>query len=359
MIYKIKNKIEDSLIGYINKAKKEYLLKNLSAPLLKNMRDFILSDAKRIRPVLFVVSSLGFGKKASSDVYKIAAALELFHNFSLIHDDVIDNSDYRRNSLSMHRVLDRYVLNSPGPGGKELAIVMGDILYTMAIDCVLSSSVNAYYKQQILKKLIETAMRTGIGEWTELLFTLKPMEGTSRKAIYEIYDLKTSHYTFSTPLAIGGIFAKASGEEIEKVSEMGIYLGRAFQIRDDILDMFGKNEKIGKGRFTDLKEHKKTILLWYAHKKSASGNRGFLKKVFRKENLSNPDFLKICAIVENSGALESSIKDMRRFMAKAKKMGASIKMRPKYKTVLQGYLDKLLKLELSDLILSRPDKYQG
>lgn len=346
MFLKIRNKVENEIRKYITAIDTIYTLHKISPVLSKYIKDFVLRNGKRIRPTLFVIGYQGFSSKMLPGLYRSAASLELLHDFMLVHDDVIDKSETRRGKPSMHTMLNRYLdkYKNIKFSGEDLSIVIGDVMYAMSLNAFLSVNQDCDAKEKALKILIDAAMYTGSGEFIELISGIKNVKEITKKDIYKIYDLKTAYYTFSAPLMMGAILAKADKKEIDKLFKYGIYLGRAFQIKDDILDMFGEEKRIGKSTFTDLKEAKKTIIIWHTYKKSAAKDKKIIEKTLAKKNASNQDLNRIRQIAIASGALECSKIEISFFMKKAKELISSSKMKPQYKNLLKGYCEEILRL---------------
>ena len=346
MIDKIKNKLEKSLADYIDDLDNIYNLQAISPILSRNIKDFLSRKGKRLRPALFVMGYLAFAKKEARNLYKSALSIEFLHDFMLIHDDIIDKSDLRRGLPSMHRMLDAHLKGRANLkfGGSDLAIVVGDVIYAMAINTFLSIDEDPVRKEQALKKFTEAALYTGGGEFVELLLTLKDINKITKDDIYKIYDLKTANYTFSSPLSIGALLAGAPKIQCDRLFRYGTYLGRAFQIKDDILDMFGEEKKIGKSPLTDLKEAKKTLLLWHAYHASSRRDRSTIKKTLASDSLTRKDLLKIRDIVSSAGSLDYAKKEITRFIREAGKISASLSMRPQYKKMLDSYCNELVKI---------------
>jgi geranylgeranyl diphosphate synthase type I len=346
MFLKIKNKIEKEIKSYIQSNDKLHTLKKISPLLFKNIKEFILRHGKRIRPILFIVSYRGFAKFEPRGLYRSALALEFLHDFMLIHDDIIDKSDTRRGKPSMHIMLNDYLKKYKDVkfNGQDLSIVVGDVMYAMAIHTFLSIKTATALKEKGLKLLIDAAMYTGSGEFIELLAGAKPIEKIAKEEIYKIYDLKTARYTFAAPLAMGATLAAAEKKQINFIYEYGIYSGRAFQIKDDILGTFGDEKKIGKSIFTDLQEAKKTVLIWYAYKKSSRVVRKTIQEILIKKNIDKNDLSKICEIIASSGALKYAKDEIARLLNITKHLHAKCKMREPYKSALYNYFQELLAL---------------
>jgi geranylgeranyl diphosphate synthase type I len=346
LFHKIKNKIDEKLIDFISDIDKQYSLNQISPLIFNSIKDFALRPGKRVRPLLFVIGYLGFAKKTAANLYTSALAIELLHDFLLVHDDIIDKSDTRRGKPSMHALLNNHLKRYKKIkfNGQDLSIILGDVMYAMAINAFLSINENMERKERALKKFIDTAVYTGCGEFIELINGANPIEKITKESIYKVYDYKTAHYTFSTPLATGAILAGAPQSQIDKLFSFGVYLGRAFQIKDDIIGMFEAESKIGKSTLTDLQEGKKTILIWYASNNSSKKNQSAIKRIFAKEKVTNKDLLKMRSIIMESSALGYAKKEVETLLKKAKETILSSKMKPVYKKTISSYCAEILKI---------------
>ncbi|MCP4653748.1 MAG: polyprenyl synthetase family protein [Candidatus Omnitrophica bacterium] len=340
MLKAIKTSIDRELKNIIESSD----LKSISPLLFKSIKDFCLRDGKRIRPTLFVAGYLGFSQKPAANLYKSAAALELLHDFMLIHDDIIDKSDTRRGKLSMHQLFNNHLKGKKGIkfNGQDLAIVAGDVVYAMAINSFLSINENYARKEKALRNFIDATYRTGCGEFIELLLGAKNIEKITKQDIYHIYDYKTSYYTFAAPLSTGAILAGAKQAEVKKLINYAMLTGKAFQIMDDILGIFGNEKKIGKSTLSDLQEAKKTILIWYAYCNTTKKNKTVIKKISSKKNVSRKDLLLMQKIITDSGALKYAQMEVIRLGNQAKQILKTSKIKTQYKTLLFDTCNKLI-----------------
>jgi len=341
---KIKNRIKKELKNYLKYLDNSYSLSKVSPTLFANIRNFILRKGKRVRPTLFIIGYLGFAKKQAANLYKCALSIELLHDFMLVHDDIIDKSDTRRGEPSMHKLFERQLKNFKKIkfNGQDLAIVAGDVMYAMAIDTFLSIQESMQRKEKALHRFIQAAIYTGMGEFIELLAGCKSIDKITKEDIYRIYDFKTAYYTFASPLSAGAILAGASKKEENLLYKYGIYLGRAFQIKDDILGIFADEKQIGKSPITDLQEAKKTILIWCAYKNCTQRERAMIKKVFSKTKLTKADLAKMRKIIKTSGSLDYALREISQFLKKAEQLLKSSHMHPKYKAFLSDYSAEIL-----------------
>ncbi len=346
MINKIKNKIDSELANFFENIDRVYSLSKISGVLYANIKDFVLRKGKRIRPILFIIGYKGFAKRQAPGLYTSALAIELLHDFMLVHDDIIDKSETRRGKPSMHAMLNNHLTGFKDNkfNGQDLSIVVGDIMYALAIDAFLAIKENPIRKETALRKFVRAAVYTGSGEFIELLYGLKPLDKITKNDIYKIYDYKTAHYTFSTPLATGAILAGAKNTEINKLYQYGIYLGRAFQIKDDILGIFEDEKKIGKSTLTDLQEAKKTLLIWYAYNRVNKNDKEFIKMIFSKKLINRNDLKMVQELIKKSGALSRLENEISQLTQKAQEILAATKIHPTYYRILSKLPQEILQL---------------
>jgi len=346
MLEEIKNNIELSLSNYIKNLDKAYHLSEISPLLHQSIKNFLSRRGKRLRPLLFILSYLGYCKKPAQGLYESALALELTHNFLLIHDDIIDKSDLRRGEPSMHKMMDNSLAHYRAVkfSGSDLAIVTGDIIYAMAVNLFLSIKEKKERKEKAAKKFSEIVVYTGAGQFIEILYGAKNINQIKKEDIYKIYDLKTAYYSFSYPLSLGAVLAGEKEKELRKLFEYGRCLGRAFQIKDDILNLFAREKETGKPALTDLKEAKKTILLELTYQKLNPKNKSQINKILGKKHLTSPELFHLHKIISEGEGLKLATQEISRYLDKAKKISASLRMRPRYKNLIESYTAELLKV---------------
>ncbi len=346
MYLRIRKLIDKEIVAYTRTMDSAYGLKKLSPILFANIKEFILREGKRVRPVLFCIGYLGFSKKASSGLYRSAISLELLHDFMLVHDDIIDKSQTRRGKPSMHAMLNLALKAKRNLkfSGEDLTIVIGDVLYAMALDAFLAIKEKPLRKELSLKKLISAALYTGSGEVIELLLGAKPIEKVSREDIYKIYDYKTANYTFASPLTMGATLGGASKNQVDKLFTYGMYLGRAFQIKDDIIGTFGESSAIGKSNLTDLTEAKKTILIWYAYNHASIKDKNNIKRIFKEDSIGKPELALIRSILLKTGSLQYAKNEIKRLENKSEGILDSLAIKPKCRNALREFSGKILKV---------------
>ncbi len=344
MIKDLKTIIDQELRKYLETANKSFQINNLSPLLFQSIKNYILRDGKRIRPILFIIGYQGFSKKTPQNLLQSALAIELMHDFMLVHDDIIDKSNLRRGEPALHAIYNKHLSNKNKIkfSGEDLAIVAGDVIYALSINAFLSIKENPIRKENALKILTETAALTGCGQFIEILNGVKGINQVKEKDIYNIYDFKTARYTFASPLCIGATLAGAKSKEIKLLFEYGLYLGRAFQLKDDILGIFGNEKEIGKSITSDLQESKKTLLILKAFQKANTKNKSALENILNKNKITVSDLNKTREIIINSGSLEFSQEQIKILKGQAEKILSKSTIMPKQKDFLQTFSDKIL-----------------
>ena len=345
MFDKIKNNIDKSLKSYAAGLDRSHGIDRISPLIGSAIREFITRPGKRVRPMLFCAGYLGYAKKQAPGLYTSSLAIELLHDFMLIHDDIIDKSETRRGKPSMHSMLNRYLKGKNCKfNGQDLSIVVGDILYAMAIRAFLAIQEEPRRKEQALKRFIEAAFFTGSGEFIELIYGTTAMDKVTKEDIYKVYDYKTACYTFACPLSMGAILGGAGARDVRALYDYGIYLGRAFQIKDDLIGVFSDEKEIGKSNLTDIREAKKTLLIWAAWKGAPSKGRKKIQQILGREQADNRDLDAIRAIIISSGAPEYCRKETATFTKKAELLLDRCSIKPAVKKELKEYSRRILSI---------------
>ncbi len=261
IINKLHQTIDRSIYELINQVMIRSGLFRKSPELCRLISEYCLREGKRIRSILFSLSYLNRMVNACRNLYAGAAALELFHLFALIQDDVIDNCDTRRSMPSLHKIINNFYGNLPNKKAQDLCIIFSDILYSAGMEAFLQIEELPERKESALKTILNTAVDTGSGQLLELLYSADNYETFGLDEIYEIYDLKTGRYTFCGPLIAGAQLAGATESEIEPLNRIGLLLGRAYQIYDDLFEC--SNVDLSSSIPSDILENRKTILVWH------------------------------------------------------------------------------------------------
>ena len=342
MFDQIKKQIDISLEQFLEKVKREYKLRLVNPILYESIKEFSLREGKRLRPLLLILSYKGYSpnrRKLPSSFYYAATCIELLHNFMLIHDDIIDRSSLRRGKPTLHRILSRVTKTREQEKlGFDLSIIAGDIVYALAIDAFLCINESSERKEKALKYFIQTATFTAMGEFIDTLHGVERVEAIKESDVLLNYTLKTARYTFDCPLVVGAMLAGAPKSDIKKLSCIGLNIGQAFQIQDDILGIFDSQKNIGKSILSDLAESKKTILVCHAYHKLRGVEREIFLKCFTKPKKTYRDLIAIRKIFINSGSLNYSLEEIKKRIEQSQKIISGLAIRPEYRNLIEKCL---------------------
>ena len=230
---------------------------------------FLSIGGKRIRPILCVLGNELFSE-ITEDAWSLATAIELFHNFTLIHDDMMDAAALRRGMQTVHT---KY--------GNNTALLTGDVMLIRAYEKL--QNINPAYLPKILSLFNTTAREVCEGQQLDMDF--EKMPSVTLDAYIHMITLKTS-VLLAASLEMGAILGGATPGNCKHLYEFGKNLGIAFQIQDDYLDAFGDPEKFGKEVGGDIRQNKKTFLLLHALEVATPDQRAKLDSLLAS---SGPD----------------------------------------------------------------------
>jgi len=199
----------------------------------QEVRAALLAPGKRLRPLLFARACRGFGAEPFPDWMPAALALELAHNFILVHDDLMDRSERRRGAATLPARLEARLAGRPAGGfrGRDLALVAGDLLYTLAMDSLLQTQAPPRHVTQAMQAFMNAARDTGRGAWREVQAAQAGPDRLTTAEIEDIYALKTGRYTFELPLRLAAIFTGT--DRGLPFGRFGVHGGIAYQLRND------------------------------------------------------------------------------------------------------------------------------
>lgn len=254
-----------------------------------------LQGGKRIRASMVLLAS-GLPGAVPAGTVQIAAALEIIHGATLVHDDIIDQSKLRRGNLSV-----------PQRWGPKMSVLLGDFMYTLALSMALEAG-----DDEIYPVMVEGTKHMVSGELYQLQYS--NIDRINREHYFRIIELKTARF-MAACAKIGAIKGGLGGEEREHLYEFGLNTGFAFQIIDDTLDLVQDNKTLGKDIGNDLKEGKITLPIIYLMEDDRDGTVNLLKRY-----MADPvpaAFREIERKLQGSNAIERSIEEAKAFVEKA------------------------------------------
>ena len=250
--------------------------------LVNQVAEYIInSGGKRLRPILVLLSAGLFGR-IEEQHHQLAAVVELIHTSTLLHDDVVDESSKRRGQSTANALF-----------GNAASVLVGDFVYSRTFQMMV-----AVKNMRIMEVLSNATNVIAEGEVLQLL-------NVHNADITDEDYLKVIHYKtaklFEAATQLGAIISKASSDDETALSLYGMHLGTAFQLVDDILDLSGNSDEIGKNLGDDLAEGKPTLPLLYAMRNSSAEQSQLIRNAIEQGGLEQ--LPQVIEAVRNSGAL--------------------------------------------------------
>jgi octaprenyl-diphosphate synthase len=257
----------------------------------------LLAKGKRLRPLLFVLCSRACGY-AGEDAYRLSTVFEYIHAASLLHDDVLDSAELRRNRPSANQVW-----------GNHAAVLEGDYLYSKCVSIAVSSRSLAF-----LDQLAAATLRMTEGQILEFAHT--DDWAVSSRVYLDVITAKTAALV-SASCACGAILAGKAGEAEQAFSRFGMNMGVAFQMTDDLLDYTAQEQSLGKPVGKDLREGKVTLPLIYTLPRIEDGERKRLEERLRGRKATEADYARVMELVRSNGALDRIRRETRTYAEEA------------------------------------------
>ena len=293
--------------------------------LYEPMAHLINAGGKRLRPIMCLLACEAVGGK-TEDVLYPAASLELIHNFTLVHDDIMDNDDFRRGVPTTHK---KY--------GVPLAINAGDALFIKSIQVIAETKLPSEKKVKLLDAFSTAIFEVTVGQAMDISFAKK--EATVDD-YYKMIRKKTG-VLLGASIEMGAICGDASEEEMKCLREYANNIGMAFQIQDDVIGIVGDRKKTGKPVGNDIRQGKKTIIILHALENS--DKRKEIEKVLGNKSASEEQIKKIVDILDKCGSISYAKEKASELVARAKN---DI-------TPLKDSKAKKILLQLADFVIDR------
>lgn len=295
-----------------------------NSPLLNKIVDkYLETKGKQIRPIIVVLSAKFFGAEVSDGVLCGAASVELLHNASLIHDDVIDETKQRRGHDTINNTWDNHI-----------AVLVGDFFVSNALACAIRTN-----DFRVISTISELGKELSTGEIDQI--DVAKHHSIDEQTYFSIINKKTASL-FQSCVKVGGYSVKASDTDIANLSKFVELLGLSFQIKDDIFDYF-KDDAIGKPTGNDLREGKVTLPLIYALSRTESPRHVEMRRLADSDSLTTEQIETLIDFAKAEGGIEYAYATMERLRAEAR-------------SILEPYPDNEAKqafLSLFDYIIKR------
>ena len=297
-----------------------------SGPLLAEMSRLLAAGGKRLRP-----SFCYWGYRAATaphgpHIMRAAASLELLHTFAIVHDDIMDQSDERRGNPTVHAL-----------HGVNTALLVGDLALVLADDMFMASGFEPAALTHAFQAYSRMRQEVIVGQWLDLEAAFN--KETSEEQARLVARLKSGRYSVEEPLAIGACLAGGSEELLGRLAAFGAPLGEAFQLRDDLLGLFGDRAETGKPIDSDIREGKHNVL--YAKTRSAlqGVERAFFETRWGGSGLREDEVESLRALVESSGAKAATEELLQELVSRARTALERIELDHEVANALEALLE--------------------
>jgi len=251
--------------------------------LIRQISEYIInSGGKRLRPALVILSAGSFGYTGQYQ-YNLAAVVEFIHTATLLHDDVVDESEMRRNNETANALF-----------GNAASVLVGDFLYSRAFQMMVEVD-----NMRVMQVLADATNTIAEGEVLQLLNCRDPE--VDEENYLRVIRFKTAKL-FEAASRLGAIIGNATPEQEEAMTVYGMHLGTAFQLIDDVLDYSGDNLDTGKNLGDDLAEGKPTLPLIHAMQKGTPEQASIIREAIQNGGIDNLD--KVVQVIQTTGALD-------------------------------------------------------
>jgi len=265
----------------------------------------IVHGGKRLRPYMVIKSCQILGGKISNAM-PAASAVEMVHNFTLVHDDIMDNDEMRHGVPTVHKKF-----------GMPIAILAGDVLFSKAFQIITESKLSASATTKLVSRLAKACVDVCEGQLLDVKMAKEKKIPT--QAEYIIMICKKTAALFDVSCAMGAICATNKSDDIANLSSFGRNLGIAFQITDDLIGVMGDSKVTKKPVGNDLREGKKSLPILMAIKSAKGKNKKTILKAFGNSKATRNDLNKAVRVIRSLGIEENVRKQALKYAEKAEK----------------------------------------
>lgn len=281
---------------------------------------------KRIRPVLLLMACEAFGCDEKTAM-PAALAVEVFHNFTLVHDDIMDGATIRRGQDTIWNIW-----------GEDTAILVGDTMFALAMEYLIK--IEHPRNRELLAAFLQVAREVCEGQQFDMNF--EDEDDTSIPDYLSMIRLKTA-VLFATSLKMGAILGNAAEEDIRNIYDFGINMGMAFQLKDDLLDVFGSVDKFGKLPGGDILSDKKTFLFLKAIELAGKADLKVIEEYYGQEQeFPEQKVMDITAIYSRLNIDKITKTEMERYYQRALYHLEQVNLPPENKAELLSIAKKMM-----------------
>ncbi len=293
--------IKKPILNYLDKV--ELIINNeipnkvrISFDIIKHL---INKPGKRLRPSVVLLSALSLGKRIDTRILSAAASVELLHNASLIHDDIVDQAEIRRGLKSVNKIW-----------GDHATVLVGDFLLARSLYLI-----NQCQNNKVMGSVTNAASELANGQILDIMIS-KRLTNFDKKTYFKMIRLKTASLVASSA-EVGALLSTKDSSKVRKLKSYGSNLGISFQLIDDALDLLGSTEKMGKKTMEDFKEGKVTLPILIALDKVSDRSRRNILDILNKKNFDRKSLDILYNFVLENNGIEGTLKSAKAYSLKA------------------------------------------
>lgn len=275
--------------------------------LARATRHLLEAGGKRLRPCLALTACEAVGGKAE-DALEAAAAIELLHNFTLIHDDIMDQDEFRRNVKTVHILW-----------GVPVAVIAGDALFAKVFEALAANAKRLGLEGARVVELFDAVSKASFeicqGQVLDMLF--EGRADVSEAEYMRMVSGKTGAL-LEASMKVGALLGKGEPEQVRALAEYGRLIGLAFQMRDDVLGVAGEQEKFGKPIGSDVREGKQTLIVVRALATAQQEDKSTLLRALGKQDASEAELKTAIDVLKRAGAIDYVAERARELIVQAK-----------------------------------------
>jgi geranylgeranyl pyrophosphate synthase len=318
----------------------DYFAKNIKAaeayhPFIKKVytdaRNYVLRKGKRLASCSTLLTYKGYTDKIDNQILNVCVSIELYRHSILVHDDLIDQDNFRRGGKTLHRLL---AVGYDERLGEGTAVFLGNIVYTLALQSILDSGFPVAKLREVIHLLTTGYRNVNESQILDLLFEYKEPD----VAEWAIMASRRAASLFKTTILAGAILAEAPKKDLSLLEAAATHIGYAFDIQDDIIDTFATQQQYGRPPGGDIALGKKPLHIVYLAQLTKGTKLNTLRKIIGKKQIASEELEAIKTMLKESGALKTAKEKSRKHAETAKKLVTQTNLNKETKSFLTSFI---------------------
>lgn len=301
------------------------------ARVYSSLQEFVFRRGKRLAACSTLLIYKGYTNKIDNEILNFAAGVELYRHCILVHDDLVDRDEYRRDRKTLHKIFSERKNKRFGEG---VSVFLGDIMYTLAVKAVLNSGFEETKLTSVLQILSEGYRDVNESQILDLLFETREVDIDE----WCVMASKRAASLFKTTMLAGAILAGAPESDLKTLEEAATNIGLAFDIQDDIIDTYASENQYGRPPCKDLTLNKKPVHIICALNSKNQEKSRALKKLLGKK-LNREEIKEARLIIKDSGGLEKAKIMSKEYAEKAKRLVSKTRLNKEGKEFFSSFIN--------------------